>query len=87
MINVAGSDQSGSCEDGSLTLSSGMDGSSLQLVEMCSRGVWSPVCAHNWTMVDASVACKELGYQGCYYKQFPARSSIISLKQPHSAYN
>ena len=65
--DITGSDQSGICEDGSLTLSSGVDGSSLQLVEMCSEGVWSPVCDHNWTVADASVACKELGYQGCHY--------------------
>jgi len=63
-----------------------MNESSLQLVEMCSEGVWSPVCDHNWTVADASVACKELGYQGCHYKKFPAKSSITSLKPPHCAY-
>ena len=39
--------------------------SSLQLVEMCSEGVWSPVCDNNWTLQDASVVCRELG-QGIY---------------------
>ena len=40
---------------------SGVNGSSLQLVEMCSEGVWSPVCDHNWTVADATVVCRELG--------------------------
>ena len=84
--DVTGSNQTGSCEDGSLTLSRGMNRSSVQLVEMCSEGVWSPVCDHNWTVADASVACKELGYQGYHYKLFPAKSSITSLKPPHCAY-
>ena len=35
----------------------------LQLVEMCSsEGVWSPVCDNNWTVQDATVVCRELGY-------------------------
>ena len=41
---------------------SGINRSSLQLVEMCSEGVWSPVCDHNWTVADATVVCRELGY-------------------------
>ena len=53
---------SSSCEDGSVTLSHGVDRSGLQLVEICSKGVWSPVCDHNWTLADASVACRELGH-------------------------
>ena len=53
--------QSDSCEDGSLTVVSGINRNSLQLVEMCSEGVWSPVCDHNWTMADATVVCRELG--------------------------
>ena len=84
--DVTGSNQTGSCEEGSVTLSHGVNRSSVQLVEMCSEGVWSPVCDHNWTVADASVACKELGYQGCHYKLFPAKSSITSLKLPHCAY-
>ena len=33
-----------------------------QLVEFCSEGVWSPVCDYNWTLQDATVICRELGY-------------------------
>ena len=37
----------------------------LQLVEMCnSDGVWSPICDNEWTQEDATVVCRELGYQG-----------------------
>ena len=51
-----------SCTEGSVTSDS--SNSSLQLVEMCSNeGVWSPVCDHNWTLEDATVVCRELGYR------------------------
>ena len=44
------------------------DDSSLQLVEICSsEGVWSPVCDNNWTIQDAIVICRELGYRGLTY--------------------
>ena len=46
-----------------MTVVSDVDNSSLQLVEMCSsEGVWSPVCDYNWTLQDATVVCRELGY-------------------------
>ena len=51
-----------SCVDGSVSLVSDVEHSSLQLVEMCSEGVWSPVCDYNWTVSDAAVVCKESGY-------------------------
>ena len=39
------------------------DNSSLQLVEMCqNKGVWSPLCDNEWTLQDATVVCRELGY-------------------------
>ena len=39
------------------------DNSSLQLVEMCSsEGMWSPVCDSDWTLQDATVVCRQLGY-------------------------
>ena len=42
---------------------SDVNNGSLQLVEMCnSKGVWSPVCDINWTLQDATVVCRELGY-------------------------
>ena len=51
-----------SCSEGSVTVVSDVNNSSLQLVEMCSsEGVWSPVCDNNWTLQDATVVCGELG--------------------------
>ena len=44
-----------------MRLVSDVEQSSLQLVEMCSEGVWSPVCDYNWTVADATVVCRELG--------------------------
>ena len=47
-----------------MTVTSDSSSSSLRLVEMCSNeGVWSPVCDHNWTLEDATVVCRELGYR------------------------
>ena len=52
-----------SCTEGSVTVVSDANNSSLQLVEMCSsEGVWSSVCDYDWTMEDATVVCRELGY-------------------------
>ena len=40
------------------------DADNNQLVEMCSsEGVCSPVCDTSWTTQDATVICRELGYQ------------------------
>ena len=52
-----------SCTVDSVTVVSDVYNSSLQLVEMCSsEGVWSPVCDYDWTLQDAIVVCRELGY-------------------------
>ena len=58
-----------SCTEGSVTVTCDANNSSLKLVEMCSEGVWSPVCDHDWTLQDATVFCKELGFSflGIYY--------------------
>lgn len=54
-----------SCPEGSVTVVSDVNNSSLQLVEMCSsEGVWSPVCDKNWTLQDATVVCREHEKQG-----------------------
>ena len=42
----------------------GSTNDNFQLVEMCSGGVWSPICDEEWTPQDITVACRELGYQG-----------------------
>ena len=52
----------GECIEGNVT---GSTNGRLQLVEMCnSDGVWSPICDNEWTQEDATVVCRELGYQG-----------------------
>ena len=52
------------CSEGSVTVVSDVNNSSLQLVEMCSgEGVWSSICDSNWTLQDATVVCRELGYR------------------------
>lgn len=33
-------------------------------VEICMNEVWGSVCDNNWDSNDASVICKQLGYQG-----------------------
>ena len=51
------------CTEGSVTVVSDANNSSLQLVEMCSsEGVWSPACDSDWTLQDATVVCRQLGY-------------------------
>ena len=51
------------CSEGSVIVVSDVNNSSPQLVEMCYEGVWSPVCDSNWTLQDATVVCRELGYR------------------------
>ena len=56
------------CTEGSVTVVSDANNSSLQLVEMCSsEGVWSPVCDYDWTAEDVTVVCRELGFPGIVY--------------------
>ena len=31
-------------------------------VEVCYNGVWGSVCSSQWSDTDASVVCRELGY-------------------------
>ena len=31
-------------------------------VEMCTNGVWGMVCPNNWSNLESSVVCKQLGY-------------------------
>ena len=60
----------------------GADNSSLQLVEMCrNEGVWSPPCDNEWTLQDATVVCRELGYTnlGMYNTDFVASTVLYHV--------
>jgi tetrahydromethanopterin S-methyltransferase subunit F len=60
-FNVYIGPNDGECIEGNVT---GSTNACLQLVEMCnSDGVWSPICDNEWTQEDATVVCRELGYQ------------------------
>ena len=63
MLHVLFSIGANACTEGSVIVVRDADNSSLQLVEMCnSEGVWSSLCDNEWTLTDATVVCRELGY-------------------------
>ena len=49
------------CEDGEVRLQDGT-ASSNGRVELCQNGIWGSVCSSQWDDTDASVVCRELGY-------------------------
>ena len=49
------------CQHGEVRVAGG---SSLSgRVEVCLAGQWGSVCADNWNTAEASVACRQLGFQ------------------------
>ena len=49
------------CCDGSVRLSGGTV-SNEGRVELCVSGQWKTVCDNNWSMNEARVVCRQLGY-------------------------
>lgn len=51
----------GSCRSGALRLVGGAVPNEGR-VEICVNGKWGQVCDSNWTNIDASVVCQQVGY-------------------------
>lgn len=53
----------GECNDGEIRL---MNGTIEQegRPEICVNGVWSSICASQWSQTDGYTFCKQLGYNG-----------------------
>ena len=51
------------CTEGTIQLAGGGDENEGR-VEICSSGVWGTICGRNgWDSNDATVVCRQLGYQ------------------------
>ena len=58
------------CTEGLLQLVGGRDEDEGR-IEVCSNGVWGTIYAGNWDVNDATVVCRQLGYQR-YSSEFQA---------------
>ena len=52
------------CEFGEIRLQNGLISSQLGRMEVCLNGVWGVVCTTEWDDTVATVACRQLGYEG-----------------------
>lgn len=49
------------CDNGIIRLQEGTSSSNGR-IEVCFNGTWGTICSDYWNHIDASVACKQLGY-------------------------
>ena len=54
-------DETASCEEGAVRLSSGTNESNGR-VEICRHRTWGAVCSDDWDERDAEVVCRQLGF-------------------------
>ena len=56
------------CDDGDVRILTGIPSGPL---EVCVNKRWATLCSNGWSDVDASVACRQLGYDSgkCKCKQ------------------
>ena len=49
------------CEEGEVRLQDGTDPSNGR-VEVCHNGIWGSICINHLDQYDASIVCRQLGY-------------------------
>lgn len=50
------------CDEGDIRLIESSNRFQIGLIEICVNGIWGTICRDSWGNVEASIACKQLGY-------------------------
>lgn len=70
------------CTTGALRLAGLGSNSSSGRVEMCYNGQWGTVCDYLWDTNEATIACKQLGYNGKFHTAIAVKHSIYTYFFP-----